>query len=575
METKQMIADGKTALGIEFGSTRIKVVLIDKDHHPIASGSHDWENRLENNIWTYTLEDIWSGLQDSYQNLVNDVKEKYDITLTKVGSIGFSAMMHGYMAFDKDGELLVPFRTWRNTMTEEASEKLTEAFSYHIPQRWSIAHLYQAILKEEEHVKDIDYLTTLAGYVHWKLTGEKVLGVGEASGMFPIDIETKDYNQTMIKTFDNLIKDKKFGWKLENILPKVLIAGDKAGILSEEGAKLLDPSGNLEAGIPLCPPEGDAGTGMVATNSVTRKTGNVSAGTSVFAMIVLEKELKKVYDEIDLVTTPSGDLVGMVHCNNCTSDLNAWVNLFKEFAQNFGVEDVDMDQLYGTLYNKALEGDKDCGGLLAYNYFSGEHITGFEEGRPLFVRKPDSNFNLANFMRVHLYTALGALKTGLDILMKEEDVKVDKMLGHGGLFKTEGVGQKIMAAAVNAPVASREVGPIRVYNLSYADPSVVLRDVFRFDTLIVGGPTYNGNLFPPVAELLDRIAARGIPRRRFGWFGSFCWAGASVRLLAEFAQKMKWEPLCDPVEMKQGYSHEMCDPCATLAEAVAGCRCGK
>ena len=272
METKQMIADGKTALGIEFGSTRIKVVLIDKDHHPIASGSHDWENRLENNIWTYTLEDIWSGLQDSYQNLVNDVKEKYDITLTKVGSIGFSAMMHGYMAFDKDGELLVPFRTWRNTMTEEASEKLTEAFSYHIPQRWSIAHLYQAILKEEEHVKDIDYLTTLAGYVHWKLTGEKVLGVGEASGMFPIDIETKDYNQTMIKTFDNLIKDKKFGWKLENILPKVLIAGDKAGILSEEGAKLLDPSGNLEAGIPLCPPEGDAGTGMVATNSVTRKT---------------------------------------------------------------------------------------------------------------------------------------------------------------------------------------------------------------------------------------------------------------------------------------------------------------
>ena len=448
-----MIADGKTALGIEFGSTRIKVVLIDKDHHPIASGSHDWENRLENNIWTYTLEDIWSGLQDSYQNLVNDVKEKYDITLTKVGSIGFSAMMHGYMAFDKDGELLVPFRTWRNTMTEEASEKLTEAFSYHIPQRWSIAHLYQAILKEEEHVKDIDYLTTLAGYVHWKLTGEKVLGVGEASGMFPIDIETKDYNQTMIKTFDNLIKDKKFGWKLENILPKVLIAGDKAGILSEEGAKLLDPSGNLEAGIPLCPPEGDAGTGMVATNSVTRKTGNVSAGTSVFAMIVLEKELKKVYDEIDLVTTPSGDLVGMVHCNNCTSDLNAWVNLFKEFAQNFGVEDVDMDQLYGTLYNKALEGDKDCGGLLAYNYFSGEHITGFEEGRPLFVRKPDSNFNLANFMRVHLYTALGALKTGLDILMKEEDVKVDKMLGHGGLFKTEGVGQKIMAAAVNAPVS--------------------------------------------------------------------------------------------------------------------------
>ena len=446
-----MIADGKTALGIEFGSTRIKVVLIDKDHHPIASGSHDWENRLENNIWTYTLEDIWSGLQDSYQNLVNDVKEKYDITLTKVGSIGFSAMMHGYMAFDKDGELLVPFRTWRNTMTEEASEKLTEAFSYHIPQRWSIAHLYQAILKEEEHVKDIDYLTTLAGYVHWKLTGEKVLGVGEASGMFPIDIETKDYNQTMIKTFDDLIKDKKFGWKLENILPKVLIAGDKAGILSEEGAKLLDPSGNLEAGIPLCPPEGDAGTGMVATNSVTRKTGNVSAGTSVFAMIVLEKELKKVYDEIDLVTTPSGDLVGMVHCNNCTSDLNAWVNLFREFAESMGMT-ADMNQIFGTLYNKALEGDSDCGGLLAYNYFSGEHITGFSEGRPLFVRKPDSKFNLANFMRVHLYTSLGALKTGMNILLKKEHVALDRMMGHGGLFKTKGVGQRILAGAIDTPV---------------------------------------------------------------------------------------------------------------------------
>ena len=453
VKMREAVEAGKTILGIEFGSTRIKAVLTNEENAPIAQGAHDWENRLENNIWTYTLEDIWSGLQDSYQNLVNDVKEKYDITLTKVGSIGFSAMMHGYMAFDKDGELLVPFRTWRNTMTEEASEKLTEAFSYHIPQRWSIAHLYQAILKEEEHVKDIDYLTTLAGYVHWKLTGEKVLGVGEASGMFPIDIETKDYNQTMIKTFDDLIKDKKFGWKLENILPKVLIAGDKAGILSEEGAKLLDPSGNLEAGIPLCPPEGDAGTGMVATNSVTRKTGNVSAGTSVFAMIVLEKELKKVYDEIDLVTTPSGDLVGMVHCNNCTSDLNAWVNLFKEFAQNFGVEDVDMDQLYGTLYNKALEGDKDCGGLLAYNYFSGEHITGFEEGRPLFVRKPDSNFNLANFMRTNLYTCLGAMRVGLNLLFEKENVKVDRLLGHGGLFKTKGVGQQILADAVNAPVS--------------------------------------------------------------------------------------------------------------------------
>ena len=452
-EAKAAILANKTALGIEFGSTRIKAVLVDDKNQPIASGAHEWENRYENGVWTYSLDDIWTGIQDCYQDMAKDVKAKYDIELESVGAFGVSAMMHGYMPFNKEGELLVPFRTWRNNITGEASEKLMELFNYNIPQRWSIAHLYQAILKEEEHVKDIDYLTTLAGYVHWKLTGKKVLGVGEASGMFPIDIETKDYNQTMTKTFDDRIKDKKFGWKLENILPKVLMAGDKAGTLSEEGAKLIDPSGNLEAGIPLCPPEGDAGTGMVATNSVTRKTGNVSAGTSVFAMVVLEKELKKVHNEIDLVTTPAGDLVGMVHCNNCTSDLNAWVNLFKEFAQVFGMKDIDMNELYGALYNKALEGDKDCGGLLAYNYFSGEHITGFKEGRPLFVRKPDSRFNLANFMRVHLYTALGALKTGLDILMKEEDVKVDKMLGHGGLFKTEGVGQKIMAAAVNAPVS--------------------------------------------------------------------------------------------------------------------------
>lgn len=341
-------------------------------------------------------------------------------------------------------------------MTEEASEKLTEAFSYHIPQRWSIAHLYQAILKDESHVGDISYLTTLAGYVHWKLTGEKVLGVGEASGMFPIDLDTKDFNAEMIKTFDEMTAPKGYGWKLKDILPSVKTAGENAGVLTEEGAKLLDVSGKLKAGIPLCPPEGDAGTGMVATNSVTRKTGNVSAGTSVFAMIVLEKELSKVYDEIDLVTTPAGDLVGMVHCNNCTSDLNAWVNLFKEFANAFGIENVDMDQLYGTLYRKAMEGDNDCGGLLAYNYFSGEHITGFEEGRPLFVRRPDSRFNLANFMRVHLFTALGALKTGLDILMKQEGVEVDKLLGHGGLFKTKGVGQNIMAAAVNAPVSVME-----------------------------------------------------------------------------------------------------------------------
>ena len=452
---KNAIVNGKTVLGIEFGSTRIKAVLIGEDNTPIASGSHDWENRYVDNIWTYTLDDIWNGLQDSYKNMAEDVKEKYGVTLETIGAIGFSAMMHGYMAFNEAGELLVPFRTWRNTITEKASEELTKLFNYHIPQRWSIAHLYQAILNGEEHVSDISFQTTLEGYIHWKLTGEKVLGVGEASGMFPIDIDTKNYNAKMIKQFDELIASKNFSWNLEGILPKVLLAGDKAGVLTEEGAKLLDVTGQLKAGIPLCPPEGDAGTGMVATNSIAKRTGNVSAGTSVFAMIVLEKDLSKAYEEIDLVTTPTGNLVGMVHCNNCTSDLNAWVGLFKEFSEAMGME-VDMNKLFATLYNKALQGDADCGGLLAYNYFSGEHITGFEEGRPLFVRTPESKFNLANFMRVHLFTALGALKTGLDILLKEEGVQVDQILGHGGLFKTKDVGQKIMAAAIDAPVSVME-----------------------------------------------------------------------------------------------------------------------
>lgn len=450
--TKQMIEEGKAVLGIEFGSTRIKAVLINEKNEPVASGSHEWENRYDNGIWTYTLEDIWGGVQDSYHSMVQDATDKYGVQITKLAAIGFSGMMHGYMAFDKSGELLVPFRTWRNTITEEASEKLTELFQYHIPQRWSIAHLYQAILKGEDHVKEIDFFTTLAGYIHWKLTGKKVLGIGEASGMFPIDIRTKDYNQTMIEKFDSQIIEKNYPWKLKQILPKVLLAGENAGELTEEGAKLLDPSGMLEAGIPLCPPEGDAGTGMAATNSVAPRTGNVSAGTSVFAMVVLEKELSRVYPEIDLVTTPSGDLVGMVHCNNCTSDLNAWIGVFREFAESFGMK-IDMNDLYGNLYRKAMEGEKDCGGLLAYNYFSGEHITNFEEGRPLFVRTPESRFNLANFMRVHLYTALGALKVGMDIMLKQEHVKLDRILGHGGLFKTQGVGQSILAGAIDTPVS--------------------------------------------------------------------------------------------------------------------------
>ena len=455
MDAKTAILEQKTALGIEFGSTRIKAVLIGADNAPIASGDHEWENRYDNGVWTYTLEDIWTGLQDAYTKMAADVKEKYDITLTRVGAIGFSAMMHGYMAFDKAGNLLVPFRTWRNNITEEASEKLTDLFGFHIPQRWTIAHLYQAILNGEPHVADIDYVTTLAGYIQWKMTGERVVGIGEASGIFPIDSETNTYFADMIAKFDEAVADKAYSWKALDVLPHVLTAGDNAGVLTKEGAALLDMSGNLEAGIPLCPPEGDAGTGMAATNSVRVRTGNVSAGTSVFAMIVLEKNLSKVYPEIDMVTTPSGHPVAMVHCQNCTSDLNAWVNLFREFAQTFGMK-ISTNDLFGKLYNKALEGDADCGGLLAYNYFSGEHVTGFNEGRPVFARTPDAKFNLANFMRVNLFTSLGALKVGLDILMKEEHVQVDQILGHGGLFKTKGVGQKILAGAIDAPVSVME-----------------------------------------------------------------------------------------------------------------------
>ena len=455
VDKKLLIEQGKTSLGIEFGSTRIKAVLIAEGGEPLASGSYEWENQLVNGIWTYSLDDVWKGLQDCYQDLLADVKKQYDAEITQIGSIGFSAMMHGYLAFDKEDNLLVPFRTWRNTITEEAASKLTKEFNYNIPQRWSISHLYQAILNKEEHVKDVAFFTTLAGYVHWKLTGKKVLGVGDASGMFPIDIKTGNYDKTMVDKFDALISGEGFTWKLSDILPEVLTAGENAGTLTAEGAKLLDVSGKLCADIPVCPPEGDAGTGMTATNSVGIRTGNVSAGTSVFAMVVLEKELSKVYPEIDLVTTPDGALVGMVHCNNCTSDLNAWVNIFDQFAESIGAK-VDKNTLFSVLYNKALEGDADCGGLISYNYFSGEPVTGFDEGAPLFVRKADDTFNLANFMRAHLYSSLAALKAGLDLMFKEEDVKVDKMFGHGGLFKTKGVGQRITAAAMNSPVSVME-----------------------------------------------------------------------------------------------------------------------
>ncbi len=448
-------ASKQTALGIEFGSTRIKAVLIGADHAPLATGSHEWENRYENGVWTYHIEDVWTGLQDCYRKLNAEVVERYGVPLQTVGAIGFSAMMHGYLPFDGGGKQLAPFRTWRNTSTGQAAKKLTELFQFNIPQRWSIAHLYQAILNHEPHVRDIAHLTTLAGYVHWSLTGQKVIGVGEASGMFPIDSRSNDYDARVLKLFNERAEMAAMPWKLQQILPRVLIAGEPAGVLSEEGARRIDPTGTLRAGIPLCPPEGDAGTGMVATNSVAERTGNVSAGTSVFAMIVLEKALSKVHPEIDMVTTPTGRPVAMVHSNNCTSDLNAWVEVFREFTQALGVE-VSPARLYETLYQKALQADPDGGGLLAYNFLSGEHITHLEEGRPLFVRTPESRFNLANFMRVHLFSSLGALKIGMDILFEQEQVKIDRVLGHGGFFKTKEVGQRMMAAAMNVPVTVME-----------------------------------------------------------------------------------------------------------------------
>ena len=444
----------KTYLGIEFGSTRIKAILIGENAEVIASGSHDWENRLDNGIWTYTLDDISSGLQDAYAKVAEDYRKKTGEVLTELGSIGISAMMHGYMPFDKAGRLLVPFRTWRNTVTADASEKLSELFGFNIPQRWSIAHLYQAVLNGEEHVSRIDSVLTLAGYIQWKLTGRRAVGVGEASGMFPIDSVTGSYDEEMVSQFDNLISGKGFGWKLKEVLPEVMTAGEIAGVLTEEGAKFLDPAGLLKAGVPLCPPEGDAGTGMVATNSVKKRTGNVSAGTSVFAMIVLEKALSRLYPEIDMVTTPSGAPVAMVHCNNCSSDLDAWMKIFMEFAELSG-HPMRKPDLYDLLLINAMKGDPDCGGLTSCNYFSGEPITHFEEGRPMLLRRPDSNFSIANLVRSNLFSALATLKIGLDILLAE-NVKIDRILGHGGYFKTKGVGQKLLAAAMRTPVSTME-----------------------------------------------------------------------------------------------------------------------
>ena len=438
----------KTYLGIELGSTRIKAVLLGEDYKPLASGSHTWENEYKNGYWTYSMDDVWTGLKSCYADLKKNVQDEYGITLRRVDAMGISGMMHGYLPFDKEGNQLAEFRTWRNTTTAQAADELTELFGFNVPQRWSISHLRQAILNGEEHVKDIDMITTLAGYVHYRLTGERVMGVGEASGMFPIDSDAIDYDATMIEKFENLTKE--FPWNIRDILPKVLPAGASAGTLSFSGAKLLDDEGDLEAGIPMCAPEGDAGTGMVATNAVAARTGNVSAGTSIFSMVVLEKMLSKVYTEIDMVTTPSGRPVAMVHCNNCTSDMNAWVNIFKDTLALMGHE-VDMGELFTKLYLKSLEGDTDCGGVTVYNYLSGEPITGFDEGRPVIVRSHEKPFTLANFLRAHLYSTLVSLAAGMEILEKEK-VAIDRLMGHGGLFKTPGVGQKYLAAATNSAV---------------------------------------------------------------------------------------------------------------------------
>ncbi|MDR2522508.1 MAG: FGGY-family carbohydrate kinase [Synergistaceae bacterium] len=451
-QIEKSIAERRTYLGIELGSTRIKAVLIGADHAPIASGAYDWENRLEKGVWTYRLDDAWAGLQSSFRSLAGDVRNCYGVPLESVGAIGISGMMHGYLVFNSAGRQLVPFRTWRNTITEKAAALLTEKFEFNVPQRWNIAHLYQAILNQESHVGDIAFLTTLAGYIHWKLTGKKVLGVGEASGVFPIGSGVNDYDARMVRRFDEAVSGlgvSGLGWRLTDILPKVLTAGDDAGTLTEEGARLL---GGLAPGIPMCPPEGDAGTGMAATNSVAERTGSVSAGTSIFAMIVLERPLSKVYAEIDMVTTPSGKPVAMVHCNNCTSDLDAWVKVFRELAETLGAR-VKKPALYDALYFKALEGEPDGGGILSYNYYGGEPITGLDEGRPLLVRAPDSRFTLPNLMRAILFSAMATLKIGMDILTEREHVRLDTLLGHGGLFKTKGVGQRLMASALNVPVA--------------------------------------------------------------------------------------------------------------------------
>ena len=451
-QIQQAIRGGQTALGIELGSTRIKAVLIGPDHTPIASGDHTWENRLENGVWTYRLQDVWAGVQAAFAALAADAQARYGVPLATVGAMGVSGMMHGYLPFDAGGRQLAPFRTWRNTITGPAADRLTELLQYNIPQRWSIAHLYQAVLNGEDHVDRIVFLTTLAGYLHWQLTGEKVLGVGEASGMFPIDPETCDYDVGCLQKTQALLQAHGVNLDLRTILPRVLSAGTLAGNLTPEGARLLDPTGALQPGIPLCPPEGDAGTGMAATNSVAPRTGNVSAGTSVFAMVVLERPLRAVHPELDLVATPTGRPVAMVHVNTCTSDLDAWVRLLGQMVEAAG-KPMTKNELYQLFYRQALTGDADAGGLVSFNCYSGEPIIGLEVGRPLLVRRPDAKLTLPNFARATLYAAMATLKIGMDILLRDEGVRLDRLLGHGGLFKVPVVGQRLLAGALGVPVS--------------------------------------------------------------------------------------------------------------------------
>lgn len=448
---KTCIENGNTSLGIEFGSTRIKAILIDESFTPVASGSFTWENSLENGIWTYSLNEVKEGLQKAYASLKADIKNKYGVTLKKIGALGVSAMMHGYLAFDECGNLLVPFRTWRNTITGEASRELSELFAFNVPERWSVAHLGQAIINGEEHLKDIASFTTLAGYVHNLLTGVNVLGIGDASGMFPIDSTTLQYDEEMIKKFNLWAKERGFNKDVKKLLPPLLLAGEKAGYLTKEGAKLLDIDGDLESGVICAPPEGDAGTGMVATNSVLPLSGNVSAGTSVFAMAVLDKALKGYYPEIDVVTTPAGKDVAMVHCNNCSGDIDAWVNLFRESAISFGAE-VSLDKAYEVLLNKALEGKPNCGGIVSLNYISGESITSFNEGRPMLVRGAEDKLALPEIMRSLLYSAFATLRIGMDILYDKEGVKLNSIAGHGGYFKAKQVGAIMASSALKTAI---------------------------------------------------------------------------------------------------------------------------